>query len=63
MIFNISWPEISLIFLIFVLIFAIGQYGRNTSLGYTGTVLVCLLATPLVGFALVYFLKANRKKI
>lgn len=52
---NISLPEVIVILFYILFTIAIGHYGRKTPLGYGGSVLVTLLATPLVGFAIVYY--------
>lgn len=59
---GISVPEIFLLLMVLFMIHMIGLYGRNTSLGYFGSVLVSCFASPLVGFAVVYYLinKKNR---
>ncbi|MES3018063.1 MAG: hypothetical protein V4721_09800 [Bacteroidota bacterium] len=58
--FGISGAEFPLILAAVVIIMSIGNYGRDTQLGYKGTVILCLLASPLLGFAIVYFLKARK---
>ncbi|MDP3467772.1 MAG: hypothetical protein Q8S11_05525 [Daejeonella sp.] len=58
---NISGPEIILIILYLFLIIGIGHYGRRTALGYEGTVLLALFATPFFAFALVYYLNYRSK--
>jgi len=59
---NISGPEVILIFSYFLLIIWVGHYGRQTALGYWGTIMIALFASPLLAFAIVYFLN-NRSKI
>lgn len=54
---NISGPEVILLLFALFLIIAIGHYGRKTPLGYEGSVLISLFASPLVGFAVVYYLR------
>ncbi|WP_276360561.1 hypothetical protein [Daejeonella sp. H1SJ63] len=58
---NISGPEIFLLLMVLLMTHIIAYYGRKTPLGYFGSVLVSVFASPLVGFALVYYL-INRKK-
>lgn len=61
--FNISGPEILLILFIISLCIAIGHYGRNTTLGHWGAALLSLFATPLIGFAVVYYLMESKNKL
>ncbi|HEY1061038.1 MAG TPA: hypothetical protein VGE44_05105 [Daejeonella sp.] len=57
---NISGPEVILIILHFLLIILTGHYGRNTVLGYWGTIMIGLFASPLLAFAIVYILNNKR---
>ncbi len=57
---NISLPEVIVILFYILFTIAIGHYGRKTPLGYGGSVLISLLATPLLGFAVVlYYLQSS----
>lgn len=56
---NISGPEIILIIAVVFTIVTIGHYGRKTALGYTGSVLLSLVTSPLIGFAVVYYLRSK----
>ena len=57
-----SGQEIIFIISYFLLIIWAGDYGRNTVLGYWGTIMIGLFASPLLAFAIVYILN-NRSKI
>lgn len=59
---NASGTEIIFIISYFLLIIWAGDYGRNTVLGYWGTIMIGLFASPLLAFAVVYILN-NRSKI
>ncbi len=56
---NMSGLEIILIICVLFAIVGIGHYGRETALGYTGSVLLCIFASPLIGFAVVYYLRSK----
>lgn len=58
---NIGGPEIILLIFVLFAIIAIGNYGRNTQLGYWGSVLLCLFSSPIIGFAVVYYLRSRMK--
>jgi len=53
----IGAPGIILIILAILFIIAIGQYGKNTALGYWGSVLLSMFATPVVAFIVITILK------
>lgn len=57
---NISGPEVILIILYFLLIIWAGHYGRHTVLGYWGTIMIGLFASPLLAFAIVFYLRSTR---
>ncbi len=56
---NVSGTEVIFIISYFLLIIWAGHYGRNTVLGYWGTIMIGLFASPLLAFTIVYIL--NRK--
>lgn len=56
---TVSGFEVIFILSYFLLIIWAGHYGRNTVLGYWGTIMIGLFASPLLAFAIVYIL--NRK--
>lgn len=42
----------------------LGEYGKHTSFGFWGSVLLGIITTPLIGFIVVYFMrrKENRQR-
>jgi len=55
---NIGGQEVVLIGIILLIIFvAIGNYGKNTALGYWGSVILAVLTTPLIAFGVLYYLR------
>lgn len=59
---NLGFPELILIGLGLLLIIAIGNYGRNTALGYTGSIILAVLSTPLVAFIIIAIIKGRENK-
>ncbi len=57
---NASGTEIIFIISYFLLIIWAGHYGRHTVLGYWGTIIIGLFASPLLAFAIVYILNNKR---
>lgn len=58
---NLGTSEVLLIVIVFlVIIFPIGYYGRNTQLGYWGSVLLALLSTPVVAFIIISVLRYRK---
>lgn len=44
----------------FALLFAVANYGRNTSLGLFGSLLLAIITSPLIAFFIIYiFFKKN----
>jgi hypothetical protein len=41
----------------FLLLNAVGNYGKSTALGYWGTILLAVLSTPITAFIIVAILK------
>jgi magnesium-transporting ATPase (P-type) len=60
---NVSGTEIIFIISYFLLIIWAGDYGRNTVLGYWGTIMIGLFASPLLAFAIVYILKSSSSQL
>lgn len=60
---NIGTPEIIVLLLFIGLIFwAIGNYGRDTVLGFWGSILVALFTTPLVAFLIIFVLRNRNRR-
>ena len=45
-----------------LLIVALGNYGRNTELGYWGSVLLAIFTTPVIAFIVILVLKSNKNR-
>lgn len=58
--FNLGIVELVWVALAFVLIIAMGNYGKHTALGYWGSILIALLGTPLIAFIVITILR-NKK--
>lgn len=58
---DIGSTEIILILLVVAFIIAVGNYGKNTALGYRGSVVLSLLASPLVAFIIISIIKSRSK--
>lgn len=52
--------EIILIVVAFLFVIALGNYGRNTALGYWGSILLALLSTPVVAFIIISILRYRK---
>jgi hypothetical protein len=58
---NLGTSEVLLLSVIFlIIIFPIGYYGKNTQLGYWGSILLALLSTPVVAFIIISILRYRR---
>ncbi len=58
---NIGPIEIVIILVIALsVIIAIGNYGKRTALGYSGSVLLAVLATPLTAFIVISILRLRK---
>lgn len=55
---NIGSYELILLVVAILLIAAVGQYGKNTALGYWGSILLAIFTTPVVAFIVITILKA-----
>lgn len=58
---GIGAPAIILIILAIFFIIAIGQYGKNTALGYWGSILLAIFTTPVVAFIVITILKIMKR--
>lgn len=59
---NIGVPELLIVLVFgFFLLIAIGNYGRNTALGYWGSVLLAIFTTPLIAFLVILVLRRKKK--
>lgn len=54
--------EIVIILIVLFLIIAVANYGRDTALGYWGTLILSLITSPVVGFIVVLILKNSKPK-
>ena len=41
----------------FILVIALGNYGKNTALGYWGSILLSIFVTPIFAFIIISYLK------
>ncbi len=58
---NIGPIEIVIILVVALsVIIAIGNYGKHTALGYSGSVLLAVLATPLTAFIVISILRLRK---
>ena len=58
---NIGPIEIVIILAIIItIIVAIGKYGKHTALGYSGSVLLSIIATPLTAFIVISILRIKK---
>jgi len=59
---NIGVPELLIVLVFgFFLLIVIGKYGRNTALGYWGSVLLAIFTTPLIAFLVILVLRRKKK--
>jgi len=59
---NIGAPEIILIIVALFFVIAIGNYGKDTALGYWGSILLSIFVTPLVAFIVITILKFRKAR-
>ena len=59
---DIGAQELILILLILILIISVARYGKNTALGYWGTILLALFASPLIALIVVLILRRRTVK-
>ncbi len=58
---NLGPVEIVILLAITItVIVAIGNYGKRTALGYSGSVLLSVLATPLIALIVISILRAKK---
>jgi hypothetical protein len=58
---GIGVPEMIFIVMGVLFIIAVGNYGRDTQLGYLGSVLLAIITSPIVAFIVIYYLKYREK--
>lgn len=58
---NLGIIEIVFVLITLLIIIAVGNYGKNTALGYWGSVLLSVLSTPLVAFIIISILKSRSR--
>jgi uncharacterized membrane protein len=56
---NLGSVEIGILLFLLLVIIAIGNYGKNTALGYWGSVLLALVSTPVVAFIVILVLRSR----
>jgi ABC-type transport system involved in multi-copper enzyme maturation permease subunit len=56
--------DITLILIVLIaFIITVGNYGKNTALGYRGSVLLSLLSSPLLAFIIIRIIKSRSKQM
>ncbi len=59
---DLGSTEFILILLVLIaLVIAVGNYGKNTALGYRGSVLLALVSSPLVAVIIIRIIKLRSK--
>ena len=58
----IGTAEIAVGLSVIAVFFAVANYGKNTILGYSGTLLLAVLTTPIVAFLINYLIKGARRR-
>lgn len=56
---NLGAIEIIIFVVALLLILALGNYGRNTALGYWGSILLALVSTPIIAFIVISVIKTR----
>ena len=59
---DIGAQELIIILLILILIIPLAKYGKDTALGYWGTVLLAIFASPLIALIVVFVLRRRTVK-
>lgn len=54
---NLGMTELGILSVILLFVVALGNYSRNTALGYWGSVLLAFLGSPLGAFLIITYLK------
>lgn len=54
---NMGGMELVIVLISLLLIIVLGNYGKDTALGYWGTILLSVFLTPIVALAVVLYLK------
>lgn len=57
--YGIGGGEAIIIILALFFIILLGNYGRNTVFGYWGSVLLAIITTPLIAFAILAYVKSK----
>lgn len=57
-----GFGEIVLLALAILLVWAMGNYGKATRLGFFGSVVLAILTTPIIAFFILSILKGLEKK-
>ncbi|SMC94518.1 hypothetical protein [Pedobacter nyackensis] len=60
--FGLGGGEVLIIVLALFFIIALGNYGKNTVFGYWGSVLLAIVTTPLIAFAILAYVKYKAAK-
>ena len=59
---NLGTIEIVLMIIILLIIIAVGNYGKDTALGYGGSVFLSVISTPLVALIIISILKSRSRR-
>lgn len=57
---SLGKAELIIIAILLIPILALGNFGRNTALGYWGSVLLSIFSTPLGAFLIILYLKTRK---
>lgn len=56
-ILNIGMADVAIILIILLVILALANYGRHTTLGYWGSLLIAIFCTPLGAFLIISYFR------
>ena len=54
---NLSGFELVFIIVGIIMLFAVANYGRDTQLGYIGSLVLAMITSPVIAFIIIYYLK------
>jgi uncharacterized membrane protein YkgB len=54
---NLRGFELIIVIVGILMLFAVANYGRDTQLGYLGSLLLAIITSPILAFIIIYYLK------